>query len=109
MAQDVQRRMIVEVTAVSWLEDLDANDLDESGACAVDGAYRIVLAGGLAERGDPVEAALDVFHATVPVACLDDFDILVRGEMPGDEGDGWLRRDLGVHSEVPSPSEGPAF
>ncbi len=27
---------------------------------------------------DPLEAALDEFHSTVPIACLDDFDISIE-------------------------------
>lgn len=32
------------------------------------------------------DAALDEFHATVPIACLDDFDISIEEMMDGKEG-----------------------
>jgi hypothetical protein len=97
-----ERRMIVEVAGLCDVDEMDAEDRDTEGNCAIDGAYRIVLAGSFAEREDLVDAVLDVFHASVPISCLDDFDILVRAERPEDAGTDWLRRDLGRHHEVPA-------
>lgn len=94
---------IIEVSTELDFEDLDANDCDASGQCIVDGAYRLRLAGSLAEADDPKETALDVFHAVVPISNMDDYDILIRPEGPLDAGDGWLRLDMGVFSEMPQP------
>lgn len=99
----VTNTWIVEVTADADFEDLDPNDCDHQGNCIVDGAYRIALTGALASAEDPKKAALDVFHAIVPISNIDDYDILIRPEVPLDAGEGWLRLDIGVFSEMPKP------
>jgi hypothetical protein len=96
----------IEVTDLVDLEGMDFDDLDPHDNCSVDGAYRLRLEGALRERDDPTEAALDVFHSIVPISALDDFEIPARLATPPDEGDGWLRRDLGAFHEVPSPFVG---
>lgn len=94
---------IVEVSTDLDFDDLDPNDCDASGACIVDGSYRLRLSGALAAASDPKEVALDVFHAIVPISNMDDYDILIRPEGPLDVGEGWLRLDMGVFSEIPKP------
>lgn len=79
---------IVEVSALRDFEDLDPNDVDETGDCIVDGTYRIVT-----PSSDP-EAVLDIFHDLVPIKCLDDFDILARRATEHDTPE-TLREDLG--------------
>ena len=94
------KKWIIEVTAITDAEDLDPDDLDEHGECLVDGAYRLHTDGDLAESDDPQEAALDVFHS---IGTLEDYDIIIRKETLADAGDGWLRRNLGLHEVVPTP------
>ncbi|MCW3783913.1 hypothetical protein [Defluviimonas salinarum] len=88
---------IIEVAALCDFDEMDADDLDAAGNCAVDGAYRLRLTDA-GEAADPKDLALDIFHHIVPIACLEDFDILIRLEKPSDSGTGWLRRDLGRQS-----------
>lgn len=102
--KDLTGNWIIEVTALVEPDQMDSDDIGDNGDCLVDGAYRLRLEGALLERDDPTEAALDVFHSIVPIAALDDFDIITRKATPLDEGDGWLRRDLGTFREVPAPS-----
>lgn len=70
------RRFVVEVVVLVGWDDLDAEDVDDEGECIVDGAW-------LVEAVDEV-AALDRFHHTIPIACLDDFLISVRPFRPAD-------------------------
>lgn len=100
--QNLKNSWIIEVSADVDTEDLDPNDCDMSGDCAVDGAYRIQLEGALAETEDQKEVALDIFHLKVPISCLEDYTILIRPEQPLDAGDSWLRLDLGSFSEMPT-------
>ena len=95
---------IVEVSAVTDTDLLEEDDLDDLGNCRVDGAYRLILDGPLAETAEPEETALDVFHRCVPIACIDDFVIMARRERPEDAGEDWLREDLGSFSELPTPA-----
>ena len=89
------RAYIVEVGILADLADLDPADCDPTGACAVDGAYRIVPM-AIPESHSDEAAVLDIFHTTVPIARPDQYTIFVR---PADADDtaqeGWLRRDLG--------------
>lgn len=101
---DAKTEWIIEVTATVDPDDMDSNDIVNTGDCIVDGAYRVSLEGALLERDDPAEAAHDVFHATVPISALDDYDIITRPATQLDGGDGWLRRELGTFSEVPAPA-----
>lgn len=69
-------RFIVEVVAlVSW-DELDPDDIDSDGNCAVDGAWLV--------SAKDVEAALDRFHDKVAIAFLEDFLISVRLYGPQD-------------------------
>lgn len=61
---------VIEAAAVVGWDELDPEDVDESGDCSVDGCY-------LLEAQDET-AALDRFHDKVPIACLDDFLITLR-------------------------------
>lgn len=101
-------KWIIEVTPIFEFDELDHRDVDDSGACLVDGAYRLHVGGELAEGQDPKDAALDLFHALVPISMLEDYDVIIREETPADAGDGWLRRDLGRHDTMPE-SPGPDF
>lgn len=85
---------IIEVTAVSDLDRMNPKDRAPDGSCLVDGAYRITLVGDL-DAGRLTEKALDIFHEAVPISGLEHFDILIRNQTDSDEGDGWLRADLG--------------
>lgn len=102
-------RYIVEVSTDLDFEDLDSNDLDEFGECAVDGSWMIGLA-GIPEGAEPDEVeekVLDAFHRRAPIACLDDYRILVR-PANGFDTEGTLRRDIGEvrwedASDMPAP------
>lgn len=110
MAGDAPRVMIVEVGCLVDFDDLDPDDLDAEGNCAVDGAWRVSLPGPCP---DPTEAALDLFHRSVPIACLEDFQITVRAETAVDRaaGEGWLRGEIDSSSPPVLPAvlgpEGP--
>lgn len=86
------RRKIVEVACDVEFEDLDDADTAFDGSCAVDGSYLITLTDlpeGIGE-GEIDSLALDSFHKTVVISCLDDFSILTRDANVGDT-EGGLR------------------
>ena len=86
---------LVEVSCLVDFDDLDGEDMNEDGEGAVDGTYGLRLKGDLPE--DPAERVLDIFHARIGIACLDDFNILVRPATAQDIAD-WenlVRHDLG--------------
>lgn len=70
---------IIEVSVLGDFEDLDPEDLNEDGECAVDGAYLVMA---LDE-----EEARDIFHDKVGIANLDDYVILVREKTDADTDD----------------------
>ena len=102
----MRKVFIIEVAALSDPEDLDLEDCTPQGDCAVDGAYRLTLAGDLASDPRPVERALDCFHRITPISCLEDFSIIARPEVPDDVCLS-LRMDLGTFSQIPDPSGPP--
>lgn len=71
--------MVVEVACLVDFDDLDAEDMAEDGTCAVDGMYALTVTApeGTAEE-DLAEIAKDLFHDSIAIACLDDFEITVR-------------------------------
>lgn len=71
------RLIIIEVSALIDFEDLDAEDVDAEGNCTVDGSYAVKVHGS-ATKASAIKAALDQFHAKVPIASLDDFSIVAR-------------------------------
>lgn len=86
---------LVEVSCLVDFDDLDAEDVNEDGECAVDGTYALRLTGNLPE--DPVERVLDIFHDHIGIACLDDFTIIARPANDQDlaSWEGLVRHDLG--------------
>ena len=89
---------LVEVTSLVDFDDLDADDRNDEGECAVDGTYGLRLTGALPK--DPHERVLDIFHEEIGIACLDDFNILVRAANAQDIADweGLVIHDLGNYS-----------
>lgn len=81
------RTMIVEVSCLVGFDALDEDDRTEDGLCAVDGSYGLTMTDVPADAAvsDLIGRALDHFHRTVPIACLDDFHILARPVTADDE------------------------
>jgi len=105
----MEKKFIVEVTAVCDPEDLDASDLDADEQSAIEGSYRITLDGDLANDHKPSDRVFDVFHSVVQIACLEDYMIIVRKEVQSDAGQDWLRADLGIHSHIPAAITSPVL
>lgn len=72
-------RYVVEVSALVDFDEMDPEDLNEEGECAVDGAYEVFAKDS--------EQALDIFHDKIGIARLDDFMIMVRPATKEDTGD----------------------
>lgn len=96
----MEKTFIIEVAARCDFEDLDPEDRAEEGECAVDGAYRMTLTGELASDQDPQARALERFNLIAPIACFENFSIVVRPERPDDSSLS-LRDDLGEFGPVP--------
>ena len=86
--------VIVDVVARRATGLLDPEDR----SCAVDGLWAVALTGWL-RSGEPSETALDVFHRVIPIARLEEFDIMAP---PAKAGDAVLG-DLGLFSRLPDP------
>jgi hypothetical protein len=66
--------VLVAVTQLVPDEDLDADDSPE-----IAGSYIVEVRDG---SNDPTEEALDAFHDTIGIACLDDFSITASTTVP---------------------------
>lgn len=106
MADTSDTCFIVEVACLTDFDALDADDLNEDGDCAVDGAYEVTLR-DIPEDTDATEQVLDVFHDKIGIACLDDYMITVRVAGP-DEDESTLRTGLGAFTWQEPVDEGPA-
>jgi hypothetical protein len=76
-------KMIVEATRLVPISALDHDD-KQDGRDLVQGTYVVEVDEG--SHDSQVEAALDIFHSSVPVACLEHYDFDVRKATPEDEG-----------------------
>jgi hypothetical protein len=99
---------IVEVSCLVDFDELDADDLNEDGECAIDGAYLVGLT-DVPAGIDATETVLDIFHDKIGIACLEDFEIVVRHAGPMDD-ESTLRHGLGTFAwrapadeEIPQP------
>lgn len=74
------RPIMVEVTSLVDVEDMDYDDIDDHGDPIPPGAYLLTItdAPDGATHDEITDAASYHFHGKIPIACLDDFDIMYR-------------------------------
>lgn len=70
---EMRSAWIVEVSCLTDHDELDPEDREPDGVCAVDGMWAATFA-------EPVDqdTVLDRFHAEVPISSLEDFEIVPR-------------------------------
>lgn len=101
------KKIIVEVTSLVEIDEMDADDLDDQGNPIPPGAYLMMLEGipQEADVDDIRDAASYHFHGKIPIACLDDFDIIYRSANKYDLGVPGAVHDLGTFPFVRSDEE----
>lgn len=70
MADTRNTSFIVEVSCLTDFDAPDADDLNEDGECAVDGAYEVTLR-DIPTGADATGQVLEVFHDKIGIACLE--------------------------------------
>jgi hypothetical protein len=75
-------KMIIEASRLVSIDELDHDDKSD-GKDLVQGIYVVEVGQGTYES--QVETALDVFHRSVPVSCLEHYDFNVRSMTSQDE------------------------
>jgi len=98
----IDRTARIEVACLVGFDDLDPEDRAADGSCAVDGSYRLRITD--IPEGTRLSAftekALDHFHARVPIACLEDFNVIVTLDRTG----AMDARDLGAVGWLDAPA-----
>ena len=82
----MRKDLVMEVTCHVDEVDLDPNDRDVDGGCAVDGPYGLSINDiPQAATEEEIRGAAEIrFHETVPISCLEDFSFQVRPRMSHD-------------------------
>lgn len=74
-------KFIIEATRLVAIEELDFDDRQDDKDL-VQGVYILEVD---EDNPDPEDKALDIFHSSVPVACLEHYKFDVRRPTPEDE------------------------
>jgi hypothetical protein len=74
-------KIIIEATRLVAIEELDYDDRRD-GKDLVQGVYVVDVE---EDSQDPEEKALDIFHSSVPVACLEHYNFEARRPTPEDD------------------------